>query len=99
MFTLQILYRGRAQGFSQSNVINDSQILMLCYSRKFYLYVCVLRSAGQRGRACDDAGLQHGESSLSEMAEEPNPAPAGGRAHRVVRVVQEFPQGQSPSDM
>lgn len=47
----------------------------------------------------DDAGLQHGESSLVEVAEEPKPAAAGGRTHRVVRVHQELPQSQSPADV
>ncbi len=47
--------------------------------------LCVRRrAAGQRGHTRDDAGLQHGQSSLSEVAEEPTPAAAGGRTHRVV---------------
>ena len=48
-----------------------------------YHDVCC-RCAGQRGRPCDARGLQHGEGALVPLAEEPDPAVAGGRGHRVV---------------
>ena len=55
------------------------------FTLKLSVFVCLFsRAAGQRGRACDAAGLQHGESSLFKVAEEPKSAAAGGRTHRVV---------------
>ena len=42
------------------------------------------RGPGQRGRACDAGRLQHGEGAFVALAEEPDPAAAGGRGHRVV---------------
>lgn len=60
---------------------------------------CVFRDSGQRGRPHDDAGLEHGEGSLLEVAEESRSAAAGGRAHRVVRVHQELLESQIQADV
>lgn len=54
---------------------------------------------GQRRHPCDDAGLQHAEGSLLQVAEEQERSAPGGRAHRLVRVHQELPQSQSKADM
>ncbi len=61
--------------------------------------MCLHSRAGQWGHTRDDAGRQHGESSLFQMEEEQKPAAAGGRTHRVVWIHQELPQSPSPEDM
>lgn len=55
--------------------------------------------SGQRRHSADDEGLQHGEDPIVQLAEEPEPAAAGGRTDGVVRVQQELPQSQVPADL
>lgn len=63
-------------------------------------FMCVCyRSPGQWGHTHDDAGLQHGEGPLTQVAEESEPAAAGRRPHRVVWINEELPQSQSPADV
>lgn len=97
--------------FTDFSLLTGSFIFVSCWNLYFswsqnqlpitqcQTVLCVYYRPGKWGHTHDDAGLQHGESSLVEVAEEPKPAAAGGRAHRVVRVHQELPQSQSPADM
>lgn len=70
-----------------------------CHLQPHVSFFFFCHRSGQRRHSADDEGLQHGEDPIVQLAEEPEPAAAGGRTDGVVRVQQELPQSQVPADL